>query len=159
MEKLTIWSVYDKFWSYFRAQAHTVQDACRSTQLALHSTLPEAVGLKKETGVSESPVSKWDAWGETWDQLCVHGCTPHMDSVWRVEGKTSLRQPAVTDTAVFILHLMVDVRSGLLTHRLYLFSWRLLLLAANHNRHIDARAGWELWSTHFSFVCFNIVSF
>lgn len=26
-----------------------------------HSTLPEAVGLKKETGVSESPVSKWDA--------------------------------------------------------------------------------------------------
>lgn len=54
----------------------------RQTRFKMHagplnsnSVLPEAVGLKKETGVCESLVSEWDAWGQTWEKLCVHGCT------------------------------------------------------------------------------------
>lgn len=51
------------------SEAILVQLKMHAGPLNLHSELPEAVGLKKETGVSESLVSNWDACGETWDQL------------------------------------------------------------------------------------------
>lgn len=56
--------------------------------LRSHSALPEAVGLKKETGVCESLVSEWDAWGQTWEKLCV--CMGAHLHRWRIECRTTL---------------------------------------------------------------------
>lgn len=75
-----------------RMQLHSTRTWCSQRWWTLKKT---------ETGVSESLVSKWDAWGETWDQLCVHGWT----FTWtRCEGQKG-RQPSVSLRSLILLLL------------------------------------------------------